>query len=241
MKILIFLLYIYLIHNTSSKNSTANINDDKNNITDNIYDLINPLFRKFAQDWEKTLKNVSMQYSYSIPIKYKTQVEFYENITKVPCLFQGGFFYDEAKTVKDVIDFQILSPNKTVLFKSSSVGSVFSIKLEYKGLYTIVFYNRVLNKEIRPILMINSGQNLVIGKENISETEKKLDSIIGFLNKYEQDSQLTRGFKRRSNEELSNTNTFFFIFSLIETFVLIGVSIWQYFYLKHLFEIKGSL
>ena len=242
MKNLIILLYLYLIHNTSSKSNTSESNNDKTNSTDDIeYDLINPVFKKFTKEWTKKMSHVFIQYSYSIPIKYKQKVEYYENITQVPCVFQGAFLYDGAKTEKDVIDFRILSPNKTVLFQSSAVGSVFIINLKYKGLYTIEFNNRILNKEVRPVLLINSGQNLVLSKENITQTEKSLDSIIGFLNKYEQDSKLTRGFKRRSNEELSNTNTFFFIFSLIETFVLIGVSIWQYFYLKHLFEIKGSL
>ena len=75
----------------------------------------------------------------------------------------------------------------------------------------------------------------------LSKTEKKLDNIINFLKKYEQNTKLAKGFKRIGNEELSKTNKYFFAFSLIETIVLIGVSIWQYFYLKHLFEIKGSL
>ena len=61
------------------------------------------------------------------------------------------------------------------------------------------------------------------------------------MKKYEQDYKLNRGFKRQRNEELSQTNKYFFVFSLVETTVLIGVSIWQYYYLKHLFEMKGSL
>ena len=103
------------------------------------------------------------------------------------------------------------------------------------------FHNRILNKEVRPNLMVNSGQNTILEKENLSKTEKKLDSIVTFLKKYEQDTKLAKGFKRIGNEELSKTNKYFFAFSVIETIVLIGVSIWQYFYLKHLFEIKGSL
>jgi hypothetical protein len=88
---------------------------------------------------------------------------------------------------------------------------------------------------------MNSGQNLFVEKENLSNTEKKLDSLLSFMKKYEQDYKLNRGFKRQRNEELSQTNKYFFIFSLVETIVLIGVSIWQYYYLKHLFEMKGSL
>ena len=41
--------------------------------------------------------------------------------------------------------------------------------------------------------------------------------------------------------EINKTNTYFYIFSFVETFVLIVVSIWQSYYMKHLFEVKGSL
>ena len=43
------------------------------------------------------------------------------------------------------------------------------------------------------------------------------------------------------NIEINKTNTYFYIFAFVETFVLIGVSIWQTYYMKHLFEVKGSL
>jgi len=41
--------------------------------------------------------------------------------------------------------------------------------------------------------------------------------------------------------EINKTNTYFYIFAFVETFVLIGVSIWQSYYMRHLFEVKGSL
>ena len=41
--------------------------------------------------------------------------------------------------------------------------------------------------------------------------------------------------------EINKTNTYFYIFAFVETFVLIGVSIWQSYYMKHLFEVKGSI
>ena len=68
-----------------------------------------------------------------------------------------------------------------------------------------------------------------------------MDSLLGILQKFEQDNRLNRGFRRKGEKQLSSTNTLFYIFSLIETIVLIGVSAWQYYYLKHLFEVKGSL
>ena len=62
-----------------------------------------------------------------------------------------------------------------------------------------------------------------------------------FLKKYEQGDKIERGFRKKRNKSLINYNYYFFGFSFIETFVLIGISFWQYYYLKHLFEIKGAL
>ena len=201
----------------------------------------NPIFQKFADDWALYMTNFVSQYIYNIPLKYKTQVEYYENITKVPCLFQGALILEEATSEKDKIDFKIIAPNRTVIFQTSDIAAIFSIQIYDKGLYTFQMYNRGLNRVIRPTFMVNSGQNLILEKENLSGTEDKLDKIVSFLQKYDQDRKLTRGFVRRGNEELKKTNKYFYVFSFIETIVLIAVSIWQYFYLKHLFEIKGSL
>ena len=203
--------------------------------------VFNALFKNLKYEWSKKMSDFVSQYIYMIPVPYKTQVDFYENITKVPCLMRGAFLLEEANTEKDIIDFRILDPNKTVIFQSSSIGSIFQLNITNKGLYTILFNNRVLNKEVKPTLIMNSGQNLVVEKENLSETEKKLDQLLTFFKKFEQDNRLNRGFRRKRNEQLSSTNTYFITFSFVETIVLIGVSVWQYYYLKHLFEMKGSL
>ena len=225
MKILFFILFILtkiiLIQTIESTNSK--------------------ILEKFFDDWSMNMPNLVSQYMYSIPVKKRSKVEYYENITKVPCKFQGAFILDEAQSVREKIEFKIISPNNTVLFEKTDVASIFNIDITEKGLYTLVFNNKYLNKDVRPSIMVNSGQNLVLERENLSETENKMEKIMAFLLKYDQDRKLTRGFIRRGNEELKKTNKFFYIFSCIESIVLVAVSIWQYFYLKHLFEIKGSL
>ena len=174
--------------------------------------LFNNLFSKFKEEWFKMMSDFISQYVYMVPVPYKKEVDYYEIISQVPCLMRGAFLNEDANSENDVIDFKIISPN-----------------------------NKVNNKEVYPTLIMNTGQNLVVEKDNLSETEKKFDRIINFLVKNEQENKVNRGFRKKGNESLIKTNKYFFIFSLIETFVLIGVSAWQYYYLKHLFEIKGSL
>ena len=199
------------------------------------------ILEKVFDEWKTSMPNFVSQYMYSLPVKKRSQVEYYENITKVPCKFQGAFILDEAQSDREKIEFKIISPNNTILYQKTDVASIFNIDITEKGLYTLVFNNKYLNKDVRPSIMVNSGQNLVLERENLSETENKLEKIMAFLLKYDQGRKLTRGFIRRGNDELKKTNKFFYIFTCIESIVLVAVSIWQYFYLKHLFEIKGSL
>ena len=235
MKNIYLLFFYYLIYLISCQDNSNEKNQDEE-MPD-----INPIFKDFYEKWNKILPTFVSQYMHSIPIQYNSEAQFFENITKTPCNFQGAVVLDDATTKDDIIEIKIIAPNNTVIFQEASVASIFSLNLTDKGLYTISINNRFLYRNVRPFLMANSGQNLILEKENLSETEKKLDSIITFLQKFEQDSKLYRGFKRKINEELSKTNKYFYTFSLIETITLVSVSIWQYFYLKHLFEVKGSL
>ena len=203
--------------------------------------LFNKLFSKFKEDWVNNMSDFISQYVYIIPVPYKKEVDYYEIIKQVPCLMRGAFLNEDANSENDFIDFKIISPYNKVIFEASSIGEIFSLNLTEKGVYKLSFYNKANNKEVYPTLIMNTGQNLVVEKENLSETEKKFDKIINFLIKNEQENKVNRGFRKKGNESLVRTNKYFFIFSLIETIVLIGVSAWQYYYLKHLFEIKGSL
>ena len=203
--------------------------------------LFNKLFSKFKEDWVNNMSDFISQYVYIVPVPYKKEVDYYEIIRQVPCLMRGAFLNEDANSENDFIDFKIISPYNKVIFEASSIGEIFSLNLTEKGVYKLSFYNKANNKEVYPTLIMNTGQNLVVEKENLSETEKKFDRIINFLIKNEQENKVNRGFRKKGNESLVRTNKYFFIFSLIETIVLIGVSAWQYYYLKHLFEIKGSL
>ena len=203
--------------------------------------LFNKLFSKFKEDWVNNMSDFISQYVYIVPVPYKKEVDYYEIIRQVPCLMRGAFLNEDANSENDFIDFKIISPYNKVIFEASSIGEIFSLNLTEKGVYKLSFYNKANNKEVYPTLIMNTGQNLVVEKENLSETEKKFDKIINFLIKNEQENKVNRGFRKKGNESLVRTNKYFFIFSLIETIVLIGVSAWQYYYLKHLFEIKGSL
>ena len=249
MKILLLYVIIYLIKFIVSQNEASHKNNEElhrklNTVEGDNADnplVFNALFKDLKEEWTRKMSDFVNQYIYLIPVPYKSQADLYENITMVPSKMRGAFLLEEANSKNDKIEFKIIAPNNTVIFFSNSFGAIFSLDLTDTGLYTILFNNRNLRKEVKPTLIMNSGQNLILEKENLNKTDIKFEALQRFVEKYEENYKLNRGFRKRGNEELTGTNKYFFLFSFFETLVLIGVSFWQYYYLKHLFEVKGSL
>ena len=244
--ILILTLYLFkqsILENATEEQVISFSQEAKNDEATEEYsgESGNPLFDEFWKEWAEKLPDYVSQYVYMVPIEYKESVIFYENVTKFPVSMKGGIILEETTVASEKIDFTIEAPNKTVIFKSTKFADIFNLNCTVPGLYKITIANNYLNREAKPTLVINTGQNLILEKENLSETEKKMDKLITFLKKYDQDTKITRYSRAKRKSDLRKTNKYFFSFSFIETIVLIGVTVWQYYYLKHLFEVKGSL
>ena len=84
---------------------------------------------KFKEEWFNTMSDFISQYVYMIPVPYKTEVDYYEIISQIPCLMRGAFLNEDANSEHDVIDFKIIAPNNKVIFEASSIGKIFSLKM----------------------------------------------------------------------------------------------------------------
>ena len=199
------------------------------------------LFRDAKKEWREKMLGFISQYILMIPLPPHGVQSFFENITQVPSLMRGGFILEDASSFNEKLSFYIIAPNGSVIYTADSLFTFFNINCTMPGLYIITFNNKYMKKEIMPTFLMNSGQNLFLGKKTLNETESKMDNITSFLKRYEQDIKLSKYSRNKNKIKLKRTNRYFFSFSIIETIVLICVSIWQYYYLKHLFEIKGSL
>ena len=199
----------------------------------------NEIIDEFQNQWRETMMDYESQYVYIIPVGYKKIATFYENVSEVPSRFRGAYFVDD--TGKERVEFKITDPHKKILYHNTTFGSIFDFNVTEKGLYEISFNNKFTNSEIKPTFTMNSGQNLKLERQTLNKTESKLDDLIQFRQNYKTSDQMVRNMKRRRYNKLMKTNKYFFVFSVIETLVLVGVSAWQYYYMKHLFEIKGSL
>ena len=174
-----------------------------------------------------------------IPLEKDKISYFYENITEVPARIQGAVIIDEKGD--DIVLFEIKDPFDNTIYQNQTHATIFNFTVETKGLYKIVFNNKFAGKKISPTFTMNSGQNIFLQKKDIDEKEKTLIEVIQFLKDIETQDKMKKSIQRKRLKEVRVNNRNFFIFSMIETIILVIISVWQYLYMKHLFEIKGSL
>lgn len=197
------------------------------------------LIKNFYKEWNIRMKDYEGQYVYMIPLEKNKISYFYENITEVPALIQGAVIIDEKGD--DIILFEIKDPFDNVVYQNETHATIFNFTVETKGLYKISFNNKFSGKKISPTFTMNTGQNIFLQKKDIDEKEKSLIEVIQFLKDTETQDKMKKNIQRKRLKEVRVNNRNFFIFSLIETIILAIISVWQYLYMKHLFEIKGSL
>jgi len=226
-KILILTLLISSIF--TQKNVTKNKKRDEES----------ELIKNFYKEWNIRMKDYEGQYVYMIPLEKNKISYFYENITEVPALIQGAVIIDEKGD--DNILFEIKDPFDNIVYQNETHATIFNFTVETKGLYKISFNNKFSGKKISPTFTMNTGQNIFLQKKDIDEKEKSLIEVIQFLKDMETQDKMKKSVQRKRLKEVRVNNRNFFIFSLIETIILAIISVWQYLYMKHLFEIKGSL
>jgi len=178
-------------------------------------------------------------YVYMIPLGYKTKEYYYENITHVPARIRGAFLTDEEK--KDQIEFEIVGPNNDVKYFNNTNECIFDFNVTDIGKYTIVFNNRYVNSDVKVTFTMNTGQNPILKKADLSFADQKLDNLISFIQKFKLEFKFNRNIHVERYKKIQKTNKYFYTFSVIETIVLVGISVWQFYYMRQLFEVKGSI
>ena len=78
-------------------------------------------------------------------------------------------------------------------------------------------------------------------KKDLSFSETTIDNLLSYVKKLDLEIKLDRKIHLERYKKIRKTNKYFYTFSVIETIVLILISIWQFYYMRQLFEIKGSI
>jgi len=126
--------------------------------------------------------NYDPEYVYMFPVAYKNREIFFENITKVPAHIRGAFLLDEEK--KDEIEFSVYSPSESLVLLNTTSSFIFDFNATVPGSYKIVFDNRYSNTDMKVTFTMNTGQNEILKKEDLSATEEKQKVLLDFMSGY---------------------------------------------------------
>ena len=232
------IFFILFLLSYSQNNNTIN-NNNKQKKEKKEKDEESEIIKNFNKEWSIRMKDYEGQYVYMIPLEKNKISIYFENITEVPTQIQGAVIVDEKG--EDIVLFQIEDPFNNVVYHNETYGAIFNFTVNTKGLYKITFNNKFAGKKITPTFTMNTGQNIFLEKKDLDEIEKSLNDVIQFLNDMETKDKMKKNAQRQRLKDVRNNNRNFFLFTMIETLILIIISVWQYLYMKHLFEIKGSL
>lgn len=207
----------------------------------------------FSQEWEQKMHDYEPNYVYMIPIKPRKSENFFEEINKVPVYVKGAFLTDENK--KDKIEFIIVNPMNKMVYKNFTNECIFNFEATIPGKYRFKFRNAVSKQELKITFTMNTFQDEIIKKEHLSVTEEKINQIGKFMDsiKLEKD-MLKNKLKDRRKGKVNFLILYFnylilgykkssrsvFSFIVIETAVLIAVSVFQFFYIKNIISSKDN-
>ena len=233
-------------------NQTQNIEKEKTTEKKERENEIINLFQDYYQEWETKMVDYNSDYDYNIPLRPRVQEIYFENVTTVPSKFKGAFLISDETT--DKIEFIVKDPNDRIIYQVIKHHDIFEIPLRLAGKYSIIFNNKISKSNLVTIFTMNTGQNNLLNAKDLSKTEQKLEALNSVIKKFNLEFKFGHDIhsKRYKSKfflfnnifiyvEINKTNTYFYIFAFVETFVLIIVSVWQSYYMKHLFEVKGSL
>ena len=148
------------------------------------------LMEEFSNEWEAKMQDYNMEYLYYIPIEYRDQEFFFENITSVPTTLKGSFFISDETT--DKVEFYIRDTLDRVIYQASGHYNIFEIPIKKADKYTIIFRNNLAKNKVVVTFTMNTGQNNFINSKDLSNTEKKMDNLEAVIKKFNMEFKLSR-------------------------------------------------
>ena len=174
--IIIFLFNIVFINSDEAK---ANNGDELTN-----------LYMDFASEWESKMQDYVYDYLYYIPLNPKEQEIYFENVTSVPTTFKGSYFLSDESTNK--IEFYIRDSNDKIIHKAVGHHNIFEINITKIDRYSITFRNNIAKEKVVVSFSMNTGQNNMLESKDLTDTEKKMESLEALIKKFNMEFKLSR-------------------------------------------------
>jgi len=148
------------------------------------------LFLDFSSEWEQKMQDFNYDYLYYIPIKPREQEIYYEYVKTVPTTFKGAFFLSDESTNK--IEFYIKDSNNKIIHQAVGHHNIFEFNITKTDRYSITFRNNIAKEKVVITFTMSTGQNNMLVKRDLTNTEKKMDSLEAVIRKFNLEFKLSR-------------------------------------------------
>ena len=148
------------------------------------------IYADLTSEWEQKMQDFKFEYIYYIPINPREQEIYFENVTTVPTTFKGGYFLSDESTNK--IEFYIKDSENRIIYEAKAHHNLFEFNVTKADRYSIIFRNNIAKEKVVVTFTMNTGQNDIIGKKELTETEKKLDALDNVIKKFNMEFKLSR-------------------------------------------------
>ena len=148
------------------------------------------IYADLTSEWEQKMQDFKFEYIYYIPINPREQEIYFENVTTVPTTFKGGYFLSDEST--NIIEFYIKDSENRIIYEAKAHHNLFEFNVTKADRYSIIFRNNIAKEKVVVTFTMNTGQNDIIGKKELTETEKKLDALDNVIKKFNMEFKLSR-------------------------------------------------
>ena len=148
------------------------------------------IYADLTSEWEQKMQDFKFEYIYYIPINPREQEIYFENVTTVPTTFKGGYFLSDESTNK--IEFYIKDSENRIIYEAKAHHNLSEFSVTKADRYSIIFRNNIAKEKVVVTFTMNTGQNDIIGKKELTETEKKLDALDNVIKKFNMEFKLSR-------------------------------------------------
>ena len=180
------IIILLLVNITFINNQNTN---EKQNIEDKNRQEAMNLMEEFSNEWETKMQDYNMEYLYYVPIMHRDEEIYFENVTSAPTTFKGAFFLSDEST--DKIEFYIRDSAEKLVYFAKGHYNIFEIPIKKADNYKIILRNNLINKVVVTFTM-NTGQNNFINSKDLSNTEKKMESLEAVIKKFNMEFKLSR-------------------------------------------------
>jgi hypothetical protein len=175
---------------------------------------------------------------FTIKLQPNTFTYFYEDVLEhsINKPIRGAFLVTNNDDYESNIVMEVHS-DKSLIYKTEASQDVFFFEVDKPMTLKIRLVNPT-NKEVSLTFTINSNHNQLAEKEHLSFSEDKLNQISSFLNRLTAERRFLISNMIDKNSKLEHIAMKFSVSSIIETVLLVVISVIQFYYIKKLFEVK---